>query len=159
MRRVNTLIKECVMTVCVPDVFHSSGSHGYAASSDGMSSWIVNPTTVLWLISPKVMWLVSSFEKRAHPRSFTNACLSRSSNFHRFLKICLLVVSSRNCFLLERRVSTALLHGPPSTAASISSLDKSNSALRSMMWKLSSAAKASVFRCLGLSNAFWRETI
>ena len=110
MQRVKTLVEECVMTVCVPDVFHPPGCHGYAVSSDGMSSCIVSPTTVLWLTSPTVMCLVSSFEKRAHPNSFTNACLSRSANFPRFLKICLLVVSScdtsRNSFLIERNVST-----------------------------------------------------
>ena len=118
MQRVKTLIEECVMTVCVPDVFldvfHPADSHGYVGSSDGMSSCIVSPTTVLWLISTIVMRLVSSFEKRAHPISFTNACLFLSSNFQWFLKICLLVVSSGNCFLLERSVSTALFHGPSS---------------------------------------------
>ena len=108
MQKVKTLVEECVITVWVPDVFHSPGSHGYAESNDGISSYIVSPTTVLWLSSPKVMWLVSSFENRAHPKSFTNACLSHSSNFQRFLQIFLLVVSSRNYFLLERSVSTAL---------------------------------------------------
>ena len=146
MQKVKTLVEECVITVWVPDVFHSPGSHGYVESNDGISSYIVSPTTVPWLISPKVMRMVSSFEKWTHSNSFTNACLSRSSNCQRFLKICLLVVSSKNFFLRERSVSTSLFHDPPCTSASISSWDRSNSALRSMMWKLSSTAKASVFR-------------
>ena len=95
MRRVKILTEECVITVYAPGAFHSPGSHGYAVSSDGINSYTVRPTTVLWLSSPKVVRMVSSFEKRA-PNSFSHVFLSRSFVCQRFLKICLLVVSSKN---------------------------------------------------------------
>ena len=131
MRRVTTLVVECVIVACVSDLFQAPGSHGSAVSRAGMSSCTNRPTTVFWLISPSVMWLDSSFEKLAH--SFLKAFLSRSSSCQRLLKICLLVVSSRNCFLLTRSDSTARFHGPFFTAASISSRERSSSVLRSIM--------------------------
>ena len=90
MRRVTTLVVECVIVACVSDLFQAPGSHGSAVSRAGMSSCTNRPTTVFWLISPSVMWLDSSFEKLAH--SFLKAFLSRSSSCQRLLKICLLVV-------------------------------------------------------------------
>ena len=87
IRRVETLAEECVITVCVSEVFQSPGSQGYEVSSDRMSSYTVRPTTDLWLSSPRLTRVVSSYEKRDHPHSFSNVFLSRSSDFQRFFKI------------------------------------------------------------------------
>ena len=38
MRRVTTFVVECVIVVCVSDLFQTPGSHGSAVSRPGMSS-------------------------------------------------------------------------------------------------------------------------
>ena len=62
-------------------------------------------------------------------------------------------------FLLDRSVSTVLFHDPSFKTVIISSRDRSNSVLRSIMWKLSSTVKDNLPKCSGLSTVFCRETM
>ena len=46
IRRVAILVEECVIVVCVLDVFQSPDSHGYVVSRDGMSSCTIKSIAV-----------------------------------------------------------------------------------------------------------------
>ena len=123
----------------------------------GMISCIQKPIAVSLIISRSSCSMVVSLENLLRPNTLKYSCSSCFIILPRFALICLVVRSSRSCFFQSMCLCIVSFHGSSFTTVNIVSFDNTSSSLLSSIWKISSTVRDRSPRCIGLSNALWRE--